>query len=173
MTICFSDRADTTMDELTIRFEKPEDWPSLPPKDELHELSHFEFAMQRYFFHNNYRISLKVGSFAQNLHLFPDIALALKFLPVVVRALVQGKPVELTFPESWLNLRFSPHDGQLNCKLQKFGTKPSEHFVVLARDRTVHELKNFLEEILKRAVATGYVSSEEANELTRELPQLS
>jgi len=162
----------STVDELTIRINGPEQWPSLPPQDDLCEMLHFDFAMQRYLFDNNHRIFLTVGKFKRSLHFFPDIALAFPFLPGVILSLVRGEPVDLTFPESQMFLECSPHNGQLDCTVGTFGTEPSGHLVILDTNRTARELKGFLQDVLGRAVTAGYVSREEADEFARGLPEV-
>lgn len=162
----------STVDKLTIRIDGPEQWPSLPPQDDLYEMPHFDFAMQRYLFDNNHRILLTIGKFKRSLHFFPDIALAFPFLPGVILSLVCGEPVDLTFPDSQMFLKCLPHNGELDCTVGTFGTEPSEHLVILDANRTTSELKGFLQDILGRAVTGGYVSREEADEFARGLTEV-
>jgi len=159
----------STLDELSIHIEGTEEWPSLPPQDDLGEMPHFDFAMQRYFFDDNHRISLTVGPFKRGMHFFPDIALVFQFLPGVISSLIRREPVDLTFPESQVFLEWSPRNGKLVCNVGTFGTEPCQYLVLLDANQILSELKAFLEEVLGRAVTAGYVSKKEAAAFEREL----
>ena len=162
----------STLDVLTISIDGPHQWPSLPPKDELNELSQFDFAMQRYLFDDNHRVLLGVGKFKRPLHFFPDIALELPYFPDLIWSLVRGEAINITFPESQLFLECAPQNGQLDCKVGTFGWECIEHQVILDATQTARELKRFLEDVFMCAVTAGYVSKEEADEIARKLPKI-
>jgi len=138
-----------------------------PPEDPLGELTELENSLQMFCYECNHRIVLKIGEEKEELFLDPDIILDLQYLPEQMRALSLGKRVDIDFPESWLMMKFMPEGELINCTLREFGNSCTTKEFQLDKAQVLEAFDSFLEELMEMAIARGYITHEQKNQVLK------
>ncbi|XWK86395.1 MAG: hypothetical protein U7127_19520 [Phormidium sp.] len=155
-----------------LKIEEPWIWEGLePPDDPLNELSDLEMGLRLFCFEWNHRISLEVGDAEKNIFLDPDIVLIIEELPEKIAQLSKGKKVDIDFPESYLILELLPLGDTINCHGRNFGYSSEQKNFQLNKSQVLEVLTSFVEEIIGKAVAGGYIKASEGEEFLKPIHQ--
>ncbi|MBD2778879.1 hypothetical protein [Iningainema tapete] len=151
--------------KFTFQLEEPWTWEGLaPPDDPLGELSDFQMGLRRFCFERNHKVLIEFGDEIRYVFLDPDIILLLESLPSQLSELLKGKKIEIDFPESYFDIKFVPVDNKISCTLQEFGYSTKQKLLEFAQTQVLEVLRNFLNEVMGKAVDGGYITSEEKEE---------
>ncbi|MBD2626762.1 hypothetical protein [Trichormus variabilis] len=141
-----------------------------PPEDPLGELSHLEMGLRRFCFENNQKVLIKLGNKRKEILLDPDISLILEELPEKIYQLLTGQTIELDFPESCFTICFDAVDiWKVNCIWKEYGYYHEAKTFSLEREQVLDVLKNFLNEIISKAVKKRYISDREKEEFMQSI----
>ena len=144
-----------------------------PPEDSLGELSEFEMGIRRFCFECNYEVLIQIGDERKRVFFDPDICMLLEEnLPKQVLALSQGKRIEIVFAESCcVTLKFVPVGSKISCTLQEFGYSSKQKYFEFDKNQILEVFRNFLDEVMSKAVDGGYITSEEKERFLLPMPQ--
>jgi len=148
--------------KFTLQLEEPWTWEGLaPPDDPLGELSDFEMGLRRFCFECNHKVLIEFPDERRYVFLEPDIILILETLPKQISELSKGKKIEIDFPESYMYIEFMPVGDKIRCTLTKFGSNPKQKHFELDQTQVLRVFRNFLDELIEKAVLGGYITSAE------------
>jgi hypothetical protein len=146
-----------------IRLGGPEASESFdPPDDPLGELTPFQMGMRKFCFEKNRQVVIELGGERFNVLLFPDICLAIDWLPDLIADLAGNRSTDLSLPESFMTFNFAPSGDEVTATLSRFGSRPAEQRWELDARQLRAKMESFLADILARAVKDGYVVDAEA-----------
>ncbi|MFB2834294.1 hypothetical protein [Floridanema evergladense] len=155
-----------------FKIEEPWIWEGLEaPDDPLNELSDLEMGLRLFCFEWNHKVSLEVGDTKKDIFLDPDVVLIIEELPDKIAQLSKGKKGDIHFPESYLILELVPMGDTINCNLRNFGYSTEQKNFQLNKSQFLEVLTNFLEEIVSKAVAGGYIKASEGEEFLKPIHQ--
>ncbi len=136
--------------KFTLQLEEPWTWEDLaPPEDPLGELSDFEMGLRRFCFECNHKVLIEFRDERKYVFLAPDIILILESLPKQISELLEGKTIDIDFPESYMYIEFIPDGDKICCTLTKFGSNLKQKHFELHQTQVLGELRNFLDEIIE------------------------
>ena len=152
-------------DEFELKIGKPvEDYIKKqiddPPDDLLNEYNEFEMGLQRFCYEQNHYVVLEVGDRRiDNLAFHRSIISPLEHgIEKVIARLETGQKDYVSFDDTVfggeVNLGLTPEKNQMICELNKQTYK-------LNRSKCLQKLKTFFIEVLKMAIAQGYIKAED------------
>lgn len=143
-----------------------------PPDDPLGELTEFENGIRLFCYECDRLVLIQVGDEERRVFLDPDICMILEELPKQIVDLSQGRTIEITFAESCRTiLKLVPNNNTIDCNLRNFGYSTEQKNFQLNKSQVLEVLTSFVEEIISKAVAGGYIKASEGEEFLKPLHQ--
>jgi hypothetical protein len=120
-------------------------------------------------YEENRGVLLQVGSEDLEAELELDFSATWEYLPGTVARLAKGEDEVLYFSERGYNVNLAPVGDEVQCTVLRWGYKQSRRSFLCDRAEVIGELRRFLDEIADLAVAGGYLSPAQREELMRPL----
>ena len=136
-----------------------------PPCDPLDELPGHVRNIARFCFEENHWVRLRVGGVTKMLSLWTDIERSFDGLRNAPERLERGEPASIVFAEMGLTLELAPVARDVRIRLHQWGNTIDTFACTVRLAVATSTLTAFTNDLLARAVAGGYLTAAQRDEL--------